>query len=226
MIQYELILLIKKPKLTTMKKTLGPRAYPTNDGNLLCCLNDQFIYMTPQGDYYPAKIERKQLRPINNIEWSFAQTWGKPVIILTEAQVALAQKAFQQRQKFFEAKVKVIKFIDLSVGALFSLKNMTQDELFKMFMSWLKHFECSPENKKFRDKIGFVIAERLECLSENQQEEILKAFKNFNPNPAKELADLIRLRTSANYDAKVSSLKTFAHTVIGFEKLSQLRMGS
>lgn len=177
-----------------MKKTASrPRGYVTFNGNVLCCLNGQFIYINLKGEYLPANYEKEKLVPINNIEWSAAKKWGRELIILTPGMIIQVQNALIEREKFFEKNELAFNFI--SAEDIAGLCKLKPDVMFMKIIHWCKFFTCTPENQGFRDRIGFKLFGLPFCLvnrlNPTQKDEVVKAYRIFNSTPSMVLNGLM-----------------------------------
>lgn len=113
-----------------------------------------------------------------------------------------------------KTKVPNINFIDPK--ELHDLAKLQPDQLYEKIISWLKNFECSEENQKFRNKVGAVIFNGpayLVCrLNSCQREEIFLAFKSFNSTPDKRLRKQIEWVKLHDQQIKLSKPNTFAES--------------
>ncbi len=182
----------------------SPVAYVTIAGNFLCRMNGKVIYINSGGEYWPSKFEKDKLLPNTEEEWTYAETWGKELIFLNPKQISWVEKAFIKREKYLNARMSAINYI--SPLELNNLADLSPDQFFDKVMAWFKHFVVSLENKKFRDKIGFMIfggpLYLVNRLNVEQKDQILKSFRVFNPDLSKDLEKLVKLVESNNGNSK------------------------
>ncbi|MES2416323.1 MAG: hypothetical protein V4504_01330 [Patescibacteria group bacterium] len=190
-------------------------AFKLNAGQKIACLNGQCVCLDQNWNYVPSKSEEDTLLPIGNSDWVDAKKRMKGVIELSETQEKAVKQALNDREAYFITKQGQIN--QVSIKDISSLSKLQPESLFVKLMLWMKYFTILPENKAFRDELGFVLFDKMVCLikrlNPSKQKEVIVLFrKRFNQDAPEHLQKLMRTCLLDAYEGqrkKPVSLKKF-----------------
>jgi len=190
-------------------------AFKLKKGEIIVCLNGQYIYLDKNWNYLPSESENNKLIPIDNTDWVSSKKLMKGVFELSKEQEMFVLQAFNDREAYFSTKKDQINKISIKDIAL--LDKLPSEKLFTTLMLWLEYFSVFPENQKFREELGFALFSEQVCfvkkLASVKQEEVIKLFRSrFNQGLSDELQKLIRVCLLDSYHNQKKKLLALGKT--------------
>lgn len=190
-------------------------AFKLKKGEIIVCLNGQYIYLDKNWNYLPSESENNKLTPVDNTDWVSSKKLMKGVFELSKEQEMSVLQAFNNREAYFFTKKDQINKI--SIKDIAPLDKLPSERLFTTLMLWLEYFSVFPENQKFREELGFALFSEQLCfvkkLAPVKQEEIIKLFRRrFNQGLSEELQKMIRVCLIDSYERQKTRLLALAKT--------------